>query len=194
LINFTETNQSFTILNASGGITGFNPANVTITTTGFTGTGTWALAQSGSSLVLEYSAPVADPFQNWIDPFTVADETKGGDPDNDGSSNLMEFVLNGNPGISDTNILPDLALISTDFTFSYVRREDSTGVPQVVQYGSDFSGWTGISIPTAAGTTNVGAATVAVGVPASGAQTVTVTIPTSEAVGNKMFGRLMVGP
>ena len=135
LVNFTETNKSFTILNASGGISGFNPANVTITTTGFTGTGTWALAQSGTSLVLNYTG--ADPFQNWIDPFTVADETKGGDPDNDGSSNLMEFVLNGNPGISDTNILPDLALNSTDFTFSYVRREDSTGVPQVVQYGSE---------------------------------------------------------
>ena len=192
LANFTETNKSFIILNTSGAITGFDPANVTITTTGFPGTGTWALAQDCASLVLKYTGD--DPYQKWIAPHSVADESMGGDSDRDGANNLMEFVLNGNPGISDTGIRPDLELNSPEFTFTYIRRIDSLGVPQVVQYGSDLSEWEDVAIPTVAGTTTVGAATVVVGEPASGTQTVTVRIPPSGPEVGKLFGRLKVGP
>jgi autotransporter-associated beta strand protein len=191
LSNFTESNKSFTILNSSGAITGFNPENVTITATGFTGTGTWALAQVGSSLVLKYTGD--DPYQKWIAPHSVADESMGGDSDRDGANNLMEFVLNGNPGKSDTSILPDLEINSPEFTFTYIRRIDSLGVPQVVQYGSDLSEWEDVAIPTVAGTTTVGSATVVVGEPAGGTQTVTVRIPPSGPEVVKLFGRLKVG-
>ena len=56
--NFSEVNRSWTILTSSGGITGFNAANWTINTTGFTDvtTGNWALAQTGNDLVLSYAA------------------------------------------------------------------------------------------------------------------------------------------
>jgi autotransporter-associated beta strand protein len=196
LVNFTETNKSFPILNTGAGITGFDTEQVTITTTAtpaFTGAGTWSLVQSGTSLMLNYTA-VTDSFQSWIGPFNVADETPAGDPDNDGSSNLMEFVLNGHPGISDTRILPDMDLSMMNFTFSFLRRDDSLGVPQVVQYGSDLSGWTDVNIPIAAGTTTVGAATVTVGEPASGTQAVTVRIPPGAPAVGKLLGRLKVGP
>jgi hypothetical protein len=106
----------------------------------------------------------------------------------------MEFVLNANPGISDTDILPDLALNSTEFSFSYVRREDSLGVPQVVQCGTDFGEWTDVAIPTAAGTSTMGAGTVTVGTSVSGTQAVTVTVPASPPATGKLFGRLKVGP
>lgn len=194
LTNFSESDKTFTILNAGGPIVGFNPLQVTITATGFPGAGKWAVLQSGSSLVLNYTAIVTDPFQSWIGPFNVADESKSGDPDNDEISNLMEFVLNGKPGISDTKILPDMALNSTDLTFTYVRRVDSVGVPQVVQYGFNLTGWTDVAIPTVVGSTTVGAASVTVGAPASGTQTVTVSIPRSGPETGKLFGRLKVGP
>ena len=56
--NFSEVNRSWTILTSSGGITGFNAANWTINTTGFTDvtTGNWALAQTDNDLVLSYAA------------------------------------------------------------------------------------------------------------------------------------------
>jgi autotransporter-associated beta strand protein len=55
--NFSEIDRSWAILNSTG-ITGFNPANWTINTAGFTDpdTGTWALAQSGNNLMLSYTA------------------------------------------------------------------------------------------------------------------------------------------
>jgi autotransporter-associated beta strand protein len=194
LTNFTEADQSFTIFNTSGGISNFDPALANISAPGFPGIGTWALVQAGNSLVLQYSAGIADPYQPWADSFDVVDKSKGGDPDHDGISNLMEFVLNGDPSVSDAATLPTMAVTSEDFTFSYVRREDSNLVDQAAQYGSDLVGWTDVVIPAATGTTNVGVSTVTVGVPAGGTQTVTVTIPSSVSVGGKIFARLMVGP
>ncbi|MDX6765217.1 MAG: autotransporter-associated beta strand repeat-containing protein [Candidatus Methylacidiphilales bacterium] len=56
--NFSEVNQSWTILSTTGGITGFNSSFWTIDTAGFTNleSGTWAVAQSGNDLVLSYTA------------------------------------------------------------------------------------------------------------------------------------------
>jgi fibronectin-binding autotransporter adhesin len=55
--NFSEINNSWTILTSSTGITGFNAANWSINTSGFIdpATGTWSLAQSGNNLVLSYN-------------------------------------------------------------------------------------------------------------------------------------------
>lgn len=193
LVNFTETSKSFTILNASGSITGFLPAQVNITAPGFPGDGTWALVQDGSSLVLNYTA-AANAFQSWIDRFSLTDKSDHGDPDNDDINNLMEFVLNGNPGSSDTGILPVGTLNSIDFIFNYVRREDSTALPQVVQYGSDLNGWTDVAIPSSPGTINVGAITVIVAEPVSGTQTISVKIPSGDPADGKLFSRLKVIP
>ena len=54
--NFSEDNNSWTILTSSG-ITGFNAANWSINTSDFIdpATGTWSLAQSGNNLVLSYN-------------------------------------------------------------------------------------------------------------------------------------------
>jgi hypothetical protein len=54
--NFSEINNSWTILTSSG-ITGFDAANWSINTSGFIdpATGTWSLAQSGNNLVLSYN-------------------------------------------------------------------------------------------------------------------------------------------
>ena len=56
--NFSEIDRSWNILTSTSTLTGFNAANWTINTTGFTDTytGTWALAQSGNNIVLSYTA------------------------------------------------------------------------------------------------------------------------------------------
>ena len=194
LMNFTETNRSFTILNVPGGISGFDPALAGISAPGFTGIGTWALVEAGDSLVLEYTVGIADPYLAWAEGLDIADKSKGADPDHDGISNLMEFVLGGDPGISETNILPTVEVTTTGISFSYVRREGSKDVKQVMQYGSDLIGWTDVVIPAGAGTTNLNVSTVTMSAPAGGMQTVSVTVPCSESAGGKCFARLVVGP
>jgi autotransporter-associated beta strand protein len=56
--NFSEIDRSWTILTSSGALTGFDAANWTINTAGFTDpdAGAWSLGQSGNSLVLSYTA------------------------------------------------------------------------------------------------------------------------------------------
>lgn len=195
LANFTEGPKSFTILTTTGGVTGLSPANVTVTAPGFPGAGYWSIAQSGNALVLNYTLTPPDPYLAWVAPFNLTDPAKGADPDGDGIENLLEFVLDGNPGASDPGILPDPPTLTTDhFEISFSRREDSkTTVNQTVQYGTTLAAWTDIAIPDAAGTHTVGVATVIVddGTPASAPDTVIVRIPRTAAAAGRLFARLV---
>ena len=128
-------------------------------------------------------------YAGWIIGYPgLTDSTPAGDPDHDGMENLLEYVLNGNPGTSDSAILPDLDASGQNFVFTFTRREVSANdTTQVFEYGSDLGGWTALNItaPTAG--------QVALGVPAGGLQTVTISIPKALAgLGGKLFGRLRV--
>jgi hypothetical protein len=112
----------------------------------------------------------------------------GDDAEFDGTENLLEYVLNGNPTVSDPGILPSLDASGANFVFTFTRLEESVGdTTQVFQYGSDLSGWTTVNITAPTGP-EVALGTL--GVPSAGLRTVTVTIPKSVAVGGKLFGRL----
>ena len=134
---------------------------------------------------------IVEGFANWIDTNYPAllDKTEGGDPDFDGITNLMEYVLNGNPGTSSTNILPAADNSDpTDLIFTFTRREESAAdTTQVFQYGTNLTGWIDIAI------TGTPGAEVTLGTPAGGLQLVTVKVPKSAAVpSGKLFGRLQV--
>jgi hypothetical protein len=120
------------------------------------------------SFVTSISPPVgvAGPaltFEQWIARFST-----GGlngpldDPEHDGSTNLVEFGQSGNdPVASDTQLLPEAALIGDQLVFTYVRRPSANGIVVKPQYtagapGADDPGWTdavhgvnGVSISTA---------------------------------------------
>jgi T5SS/PEP-CTERM-associated repeat protein/autotransporter-associated beta strand protein len=117
-----------------------------------------------------------------------ADATAGGDPENDGISNMLEFVLGGNPLASDPSILPDLAVTSTDFIFTFNRADESEAeVALTFQYGSDLSGWTDIAIGADTGSSGAGVV-VDEGTPAEDPDIITVTVP--RGVNTRLFGRL----
>jgi hypothetical protein len=126
-------------------------------------------------------------FSAWIAPYTnLSDATPQGDPDHDGISNLLEYVLNGNPSASSTEILPTLTNDSANFVFTFRLREASgQDTTQIFQYCTGMSNWTNVNI------TGIKGSQVAIGAAdGNGVQTVTVTIP--KGVNTKMFGRLQV--
>ena len=105
------------------------------------------------------------------------------DPDHDGISNLMEFVLGGVPMVSAQSILPALTLAGSNVIYQYDRSHLSqTATTQTVEYGGDLSGWTAVAIPQ----TSAGMVTIT---PGSQSDHVTVTIPSQ---GTKTFVRLKV--
>ncbi|MBN8456908.1 MAG: autotransporter-associated beta strand repeat-containing protein [Verrucomicrobia bacterium] len=148
------------------------------------GTKTWTFTQSTGVLSVS-----AGGFASYMAGFSgLSDSTPGGDPDGDGVKNLLEYVLNGNPGASDSTILPTLDASGANFVFTFTRREESANdTTQVFQYGSDLSGWTPVNITAPTG------AEVSLGTPSGGLQTVTVTIPKTVAPDGKLFGRLQAG-
>jgi autotransporter-associated beta strand protein len=138
-------------------------------------------------------------FTSWVGGFGLApaDQDPSDDPDSDGMDNLLEFVLNGNPSVSDSGILPVLNITATDFEFTYQRRDDSVSpeTAQTFQWGTTLATWPGSAVIPATSTA-VGAATITVtaGTPNDTVtDTVKVSIPKTEAGGaGKLFGRLQV--
>ena len=188
LVNFTETAKSFTILNATGSITNFSSGNVTVTTTGFSGTGTWTLAQSGTSLVLNYAA-AADPYLAWATgaPYNLAGSNAlpASDPDFDGIANSVEFVIGGNPAsVSNTNLLPTSQIVGSNLVFTYRRSDLSAYLNPTVQYSTNLATWT---------TAVDGVGGVTIGAPVDlggGIKQITVTIP--KGSNTTLFARLNV--
>ncbi len=104
------------------------------------------------------------------------------DPDHDGIPNLLEFVLGGNPMAASRTILPVLTHNGGVWAFEYDRSAASIppGTIQVVEYGSDLAGWTGVTIPA----TTSGSVTVT---PGSSSDHIQVAIPSP---GARIFVRL----
>lgn len=190
MVNFTESAMSFTILNANTGITGFNPDAVSFVMKNFPGTGTFAVAKSGNSLVLNYTASAPDPFKTFVTgaPYflTGDDALPNADPDHDGIANSVEFVIGGNPAnASDSARLPKLTTSGTDFVITFFRSSGSAYLNPTVQYSSTLSGWT----TAVDGTDGI---TIGTANPTANGLDVVVTIPKAVAVGGKLFARLNV--
>ena len=140
---------------------------------------------SGSG-ILNVQKVTVTGYNAWLAGYTFApgaDSTAAGDADNDGANNLLEYVLNRNPSVSDASVVPQLDASGSNFVFTFSRRTESVGDTTLVfQYGSTLRGWTDVSI--------VAGPQVTIGAPAGAVQLVTVTIP--KAGQNQLLGRLKV--
>ncbi len=153
----------------------------TVNLTGVDGT----VKVSGTNLVLQVGTGTA--YDIWADSEGLTEGNNGAtdDPEFDGIENSLEFVLGGDPLISDTNILPVLSDDGTYFVFTFNRSDDSLAdIGLTFEYGSNLSGWTPIAIPeTATG--------IPVDITDNGAtDTVVVKILKTSEVDGKLFGRL----
>ena len=138
------------------------------------------------SLIVTTSGPVG--FSSWIGGFpSLSDPAPSGDPDSDGVSNLLEYVLNGLPNSTNSSILPVPSLTASHFLFTFTQREESADTTtQTFEYSTTLTGWTSVNITAPAGPE------VAFGPSSAGAPTVTVSIPKTAAPTGVIFGRLNV--
>jgi autotransporter-associated beta strand protein len=142
---------------------------------------------SNATSTVTVTNTITDPFVTWIDGFTpnallpdAASKLPGADPDSDGITNLMEFVLGGSPVVSSQSILPTLATVGSDVVLSYTRSDESESVTtQVGQWSTNLTGWTNVT-------------PVLVNENGAAADTMTITMPKSNAVNGKLFLRLSV--
>lgn len=161
--------------------------------------GTITVNSSGQVSFISQGAAPSSTYTTWVNTFNppltdANDRLSEADPDKDGVSNLMEFVLNGNPSVSGQSILPTLDASGLNFVFSFNRRADSAGeATQVFEYSTNLVDWTTkapITIPTTPGTVGLVTVGASTGVAPNQLQAVTLTIPKNSDT--KLFGRLKV--
>ncbi len=132
--------------------------------------------------------PAAAGYAGWITGFglPVGDQDPTDDPDYDGISNLMEYVLfNGQPAESSTSILPTLDASGANFIFTLYRRTDSAAdTTQIFQYGTNLSSWIDVTIPGGSGVM------VTPDTPSPGIDKIEISVVKSP--NTKLFGRLQV--
>jgi autotransporter-associated beta strand protein len=108
-----------------------------------------------------------------------------GDDDYDGITNLLEYVLCGNPRAASSGILPTATASSENLVFTFRRIHSTTAdTTQVFQHCTDLSGWA--DVPIVAG----GMVAILPDTPHLGTDTVTITVP--EGTNPRIFGRLKV--
>jgi hypothetical protein len=99
------------------------------------------------------SATPNTPYGAWASSatqgLTVGNDGPLDDPDRDGISNVLEFVLGGAPMVSSQTILPKLTRSGGSWFYEYDRSDLSQppATTQEVEYGNNLSGWEPITIP-----------------------------------------------
>lgn len=154
---------------------------------------TWSFDESTGALTVS----TGTPYDDWADgtfakPFTDTDPAV--DFDLDGLSNLLEFVLGGDPTISEAGIAPTATDTGGDLVFTFKRSDESKQAPAVdvtVEVTDDLTFTSpGNDIPIgdvgAGPIGDLGASYTVVN--AAGFDTVTVTIP--KGANTKLFARL----
>lgn len=134
------------------------------------------------------TAPPADPYISWIDSYTpnpllpdAASKLPTADPDGDGITNLMEFVLGGSPVVSSMAILPTQVIVGSNVVLSYQRSDESESpaITQLGQWSTNLSTWNDVT-------------PILVNENAAAPDDMTVTVPTSNEMAGKLFLRLKV--
>ncbi len=153
-------------------------------------------ATYGSFFTGTGSIVIVGGYDSWASDADLTAENNGPlqDPDHDGTANLMEFYLNGNPLASDPAILPARELDATYLMLTFSRRDDAEAdvATQAVQYGSNLSGWTGVPIGAVSAGADVNGVIVDVAENGDSPDTITVRIPRALAPSGTLFGRLQI--
>ena len=140
----------------------------------------WTFTES-SGLLEVGPATGGTAYDTWIGGFglTGNDALPGTDFDNDGLKNLQEFVLGGNPTISQSGIRPSVAVSGVNLVMTFKRSDASEqdNVAVKVQTSTTLAGWSDDTLIGATDGTGPNGITYTVAENEGTPDTIVVTIP-----------------
>src|SRR5207253_402857 len=68
------------------------------------------------------------------------------DPDGDGLVNLIEYALGFAPKSANSNSLPAVSVVGSDWTYTYTRPSDRPDVTYTVEASTDLSSWSAAGV------------------------------------------------
>ena len=153
---------------------------------------------TGAGSLVVNVGPASSAYDQWA---TVTYGLSGGnaafdfDYDNDGLDNGLEWILGGNPTLSDVPSKAPVQTLDATYLILTFKREDAskTEATLTAEWDVDLAGtWTSVAITRATDGTDTLANGVTVTVATNGASPddIIVKIPRVNAVGNKLFGRI----
>ncbi len=116
---------------------------------------------TGSTQSATVTLTLTEPLAVFLSTYGLSGVPDTTDSDGDGISNLLEFVLGGNPTVSNTSILPTSSYTTTGgvptLVYSFYTVANLGSVVWTVEYSTDLSTWTtavngtnGVTITTTA--------------------------------------------
>ncbi len=149
---------------------------------------------AGAGTLTVLTGAASDPYAAWADgyDFNGGDATPSGDPDKDGIPNLMEWVLAGDPTVSDAAATAvSLVKDATHLNLVFDRSDSSeSAVTLEARWGTNLSTWTDVTIGAASAAADANGIVVTVEENGAAADSVTVSIPLARASGGRLFGAL----
>lgn len=140
-----------------------------------------------AGIVFDIAGSASSGYADWLAENNITEGSA--EIDNDGIDSLLEYVLNGDPTISDQGILPTFAKANDSVTFSFSRRASSTTyTQQLFQYSYDLITWE----EDLALTGNEIATEVDISDPVDGVETISISLTPAPGKEEAMFGRLKV--
>ena len=181
---------TLTLIDTSSALAGTLGASLSGTVNGLAAT--LALSADGQDLLLTVQSAAQPGYAAWADAFTsppLAENAPSADPDADGFSNVIEYVLGTDPRLTNTGA-PAAQIIGGNLVFTFLRDDasETSDLSLRVEVSDDLADWTTIPPYLVADTTANSDAGVTIEENAAAADLVTVTIPLGAAT--KKFARL----
>lgn len=150
---------------------------------------------SGAGTLTVATGPVvADPFVAWATGYGLSGTSANADadPDGDGTANLLEWILGGNPTVSDAS--SHQAVVSKDAAYldlSFSRADETEAAATLVaRWGVDLATWSEVTVGAGNSGPDANGVLVVVVENGSSPDTVTVRVPLANAAAGRLFANL----